>query len=102
MSICRLRSIARGGTNVGVIAQASIRLPRRSFASVANGADTDKLPLAGIRVLDMTRVLAGVRIPALQDRKSLLLTSMMYCSRMQLSFSVTSGTRNALVCLLLR
>lgn len=33
---------------------------RRTFASVAPGQDT--LPLAGIRVLDMTRVLAGVSL----------------------------------------
>lgn len=32
----------------------------RTFATAAAGSE--KLPLAGIRVLDMTRVLAGVRI----------------------------------------
>ena len=36
-------------------------VPRRRLASVAS-PNTDTLPLAGIRVLDMTRVLAGVNI----------------------------------------
>ncbi|TID25191.1 Protein arginine N-methyltransferase 1 [Venturia nashicola] len=32
---------------------------RRTFANVARSPDVDQLPLSGIRVLDMTRVLAG-------------------------------------------
>ena len=36
-------------------------LGRRRFATAA-AVDNDKLPLSGIRVLDMTRVLAGVCI----------------------------------------
>lgn len=35
-------------------------LRSRSLATTAGLADTSTLPLAGIRVLDMTRVLAGV------------------------------------------
>jgi len=33
---------------------------RRFFASVGDGKEVNTLPLSGIRVLDMTRVLAGV------------------------------------------
>ena len=33
------------------------------MATVASGPNGSQLPLAGVRVLDMTRVLAGVRIP---------------------------------------
>lgn len=32
----------------------------RGFASVGKAQEVDKLPLSGLRVLDMTRVLAGV------------------------------------------
>jgi hypothetical protein len=35
---------------------------RRGFASVGDGKEVDTLPLSGIRVLDMTRVLAGVGV----------------------------------------
>lgn len=37
----------------------SPRTLRRCLASVAGAGDTATLPLAGIKVLDMTRVLAG-------------------------------------------
>lgn len=33
---------------------------RRAFTNVAQSPEVDRLPLSGIRVLDMTRVLAGV------------------------------------------
>lgn len=35
---------------------------RRWFVSVGHGKEVDTLPLSGIRVLDMTRVLAGVGV----------------------------------------
>lgn len=42
-------------------AAARSRTPwRRTFANVARSPEVDRLPLSGIRVLDMTRVLAGV------------------------------------------
>jgi succinate--hydroxymethylglutarate CoA-transferase len=36
-------------------------LQRRQWRGIATKEVNEKLPLAGIRVLDMTRVLAGVR-----------------------------------------
>lgn len=38
-------------------------LRKLTTAAAAGGADAANLPLAGIKVLDMTRVLAGVRPP---------------------------------------
>lgn len=38
----------------------ALHLTRRRFASVEHGQEAKVLPLSGIRVLDMTRVLAGV------------------------------------------
>ena len=35
-------------------------IQRRCFATAVDSAEAAELPLAGIRVLDMTRVLAGV------------------------------------------
>lgn len=43
----------------------------RGMASAAN-VDPDKLPLAGIRVVDMTRVLAGVSLPSISSAESYL------------------------------
>jgi hypothetical protein len=60
-----LRSGQRIGGRVSAgLLRTWIKARRRGFASVkANGVEggNDKLPLAGLKVLDMTRVLAGVR-----------------------------------------
>lgn len=51
------RQLGRAWSNSGV---KSLYQARRHFASVGHGKEIDTLPLSGIRVLDMTRVLAGV------------------------------------------
>jgi hypothetical protein len=50
------------------------RAPWRGIAAVAAAPDTSALPLAGIKVLDMTRVLAGVSIIPLIYAAELKLT----------------------------
>lgn len=52
-----LRSFARR-TNPTLLSNATTLVLRRSYSTPVQSTDT--LPLAGIRVLDMTRVLAGV------------------------------------------
>ena len=47
-------SVSCGRLLSGLIAR------RRLLATASNHLDQSKLPLAGVRVLDMTRVLAGV------------------------------------------
>jgi hypothetical protein len=61
-----LRSVMRcGGRAAVMIPMSMARARRRRFATATtmhkDGKD-DRLPLAGLKVLDMTRVLAGVRI----------------------------------------
>ena len=51
------------------------RAPRRYLATPAPGIDDAALPLAGIRVLDMTRVLAGVCVPPGPPTPAVVLTS---------------------------
>jgi hypothetical protein len=57
----RLR-ITRRGHGLPVAPQTQSCFRRRGFASVGKAPEVDKLPLSGLRVLDMTRVLAGVRL----------------------------------------
>jgi hypothetical protein len=52
------RSVAPSFTRISPLQCSRNRLTRRAFASVA--ANENDLPLKGYRVLDMTRVLAGV------------------------------------------
>jgi hypothetical protein len=58
------RGLRVGGRASVVLPRGWIRARRRGFASLkTNGVEggDDRLPLAGLKVLDMTRVLAGVR-----------------------------------------
>nr|POE78626.1 succinate--hydroxymethylglutarate coa-transferase [Quercus suber] len=48
------------GRRISGVSYGTTILARRGLATPANGADASNLPLAGIKVLDMTRVLAGV------------------------------------------
>ena len=58
-------------------------LTRPRYMSTAPGTtDTSTLPLAGIKVLDMTRVLAGVRTTVFQN----LNPSLMTCSHIALKY----------------
>jgi hypothetical protein len=56
-----LSAACRGsGSQLSINARSQWQSWRRSFASVGKAPEVDKLPLSGLRVLDMTRVLAGV------------------------------------------
>lgn len=56
-----LRGIARRDKFASFSSNGAVSAACRRFATAAPSTDT--LPLAGVRVLDMTRVLAGVSLP---------------------------------------
>lgn len=59
--VLRPQRLLRAGFRLRSQAVVRIRVqPRRCYATAPGVVDTGKLPLHGIRVLDMTRVLAGV------------------------------------------
>lgn len=82
------RALHRVGQRAGLAArrnEVSSYLIRRQSSIAQTGSTTDpKLPLSGYRVLDMTRVLAGVGYPAhSMMRETLLMTAY---SRIALKF----------------